>query len=206
MLVQEVLEEIIEKLPDNTLSVPSILRKITTVRDELIRSSGAAQQHTDAVVSSLDLLQGVSQYPLPCPASNIIDVDVQWGDYVPGAITDNYGFYWVRLPMKQFNQRGRIPYYYILAGTIGIYPTPDVTREQGIKIFHLPVIAPLTINDLSAGTGFDPNYDMTLVFGVLKDVTTGAQQSRFTEQYERWAHDYRSANNGNEQYVIKERW
>ena len=99
-----------------------------------------------------------------------------------------------------------LPYYYLLNGSIGIYPTPTQTIERGIKVFHQPVLSALTTNDLNAGTGFDPNYDMALVYGVLKDATSGARSVEFGDKYNYWVSQYEAANSGYGSYAINERW
>lgn len=230
MNLQDVLEEIIEKLPNNTLSVPSIIRKITQVRDDLIRNYGPAQQQSEAVLTTFDLKDGVSQYPIPCPPGNVVDVDVKigpwWGSFAWGYWGCNCADQWVqpevyfrpqpeqttdsdcwfRLPYRQFDERYFGPYYYFLNGTIGILPKPCKDVSMGLKIFHIPVLAPLTVAGLGGPTGFDPNYDMVLVYGVLKEVTTGNEAAEYTAKYERWRQEYESANNGYERYVVQERW
>ena len=77
MRVQDVVEEIIEKIPENTLPVTSILRKVTQVRDQLLRNSTGAQRQSDVVCTAIDLKKGQSLYDLPCPPGNVTDVDVQ---------------------------------------------------------------------------------------------------------------------------------
>lgn len=194
MLLHEVVEEIVERAPENYRSVPSILRKITQVRDQIIRNYGPAQQQSEPVVSTFDILVGQSQYPLPCPAGNVVDVDI----YVYGK--------WRRLEYRQFDERYKGAYYYFLNGTLGIVPVPTEDIGRGLKIFHTPVLPSLSVNDMNGLTGFDPNFDMVLVFGVLKDITTGSEQSQYRQQYEQWLYDYQTANSGWERYVVKERW
>ncbi|WP_010276425.1 phage adaptor protein [Paenibacillus senegalensis] len=194
MLLSEVVEEIIERAPDSYRSIPSILRKITQVRDQIIRNFGPAQRQSEPIVSTVDIIKGKSQYPLPCPPGNVVDVDM----YVSGE--------WRRMAYRQFDERFNGAYYYFLNGTIGLVPEPDEDIEQGLKIFHTSVLAPLTVNDMNGLTGLDPNFDMVLVFGVLKDITTGSERSQYREQYEQWLYDYRTANSGWERHVVKERW
>lgn len=194
MLLNEVVEEIIERAPDSYRSIPSILRKITQVRDQIIRNFGLAQQQSEPIVSTIDILKGQSQYPLPCPPGNVVDVDI-YADCR-----------WRRLSYKQFDERYKGAYYYFLNGTIGLVPDPEEDIDRGLKIFHTYVLAPLTVNDMNGLTGLDPNFDMVLVFGVLKDITSGSEQDQFRGQYEQWLYDYRTANSGWERHVIKERW
>lgn len=236
MLLGEVVEEIIEKLnwtnPNHGLSVPSILRKITQVRDDLIRNYGPAQQQSDAVVTTIDLLKDQAQYPLPCPPGNVVNVDVKglwhglYYGYGPCDCEDNWvqpqtyntgtetdttpstssDKCWFRMPYRQFDERYFGPYYYFLSGTIGLVPKPCQDVSQGLKIFHIPVLVPLSVDSLDGPTGFDPNYDMVLVYGVLKEATTGAQSAEFAQKYTQWLNDYTTANSGWERYVVNERW
>lgn len=199
MIVQEVLDEIIERLPDNTISVPSILRKVTQVRDNLIRNYTAAQQQSEAVSSEMDMIANQAMYPIPCPASSVIEVEIRTS-------SDDSNPRWARLDYRSFDARYIRPYYYMMSGTIGLYPTPTMDILRGIKVFHQPVIPGLTVNDLNGPTGFDPNFDMVLVYGVLKDVTSGSTASEHGEKYQQWLKDYEAANSGYGHYVIDERW
>lgn len=230
MNVQDVIEEIQEKSP-NFLSVTSILRKITNVRDNLIRNYGPAQQQSDVIVSTLDLLEGVSEYPLPCPPGNVVDVDVKglwyglYGGYScdssdnwvqpmtynTGTVTDDTptastADCWFRMPYRQFDEKYYGPYYYFLSGTIGLVPKPSKDVVRGLKIFHIPVLQPLTVEGLNGPTGLDPNFDMVLVYGALKDIVSGAQAAEFAEKYKQWEYDYKTASSGWERYVVHERW
>jgi len=234
MILRDVVEEITERMnwanPDYALSMQSILRKITQVRDDLIRNYGGAQRQSEPIVTQYDLIKDKSQYPLPCPPGNVVDVDVKglWYGYYYGyfcecqenwqqPMTYNTGTptddmptddkkCWFRMPYRQFDEHYFGPYYYFLSGTIGLMPKPCQDVPGGLKIFHIPVLAPLTVEDLNGPTGFDPNYDMVLVFGVLKDVVTGAQAAEFNEKYKQWVYEYKTANSGWERYVVHERW
>lgn len=224
MLVKDVVEEIIEKLPSNTVSIQSILRKITNVRDTLIRNYGPAQRQSDAIVSELDLLQGIGEYPLPCPPGNVVDVEILGTRNGPYSSCENSGGWtrppvypikseptiindcWFRLPYRQFDERYNGPYYYFLSGTIGIHPKSCESIPRGIKIFHIPVVSSLSVGDMNGPTGFDPNFDMVLVYGVLKDMVSGPQSSEYEEKYKQWLYDYQTANSGWERYVVDERW
>lgn len=188
MLVRDVVEEIQEKLP-NLLSPQSIIRKVTQVRDRLIRQSGSAQQQTDTVCTGIDLRAGQDLYILPCPMANIVDVDIIWH----GA--------WRRIPYRQFHNASLKPYYYVQSGMIGIVPTPDEDVTVGLKIFHLPVLPPLGLDDMDGPTGFDPDYDMVLVYGVLRELAPG-----YDDMYQQLLIDYRTAVNGLEKYSVDERW
>jgi len=188
MLVRDVVEEIAEKAP-NYLSPQSILRKITQVRDRLLRESGSAQQQAETVCTAIDIVEGQSQYSLPCPPGNVVDVDILWeGD-------------WRRLTFRQFHQDSIKPYYYFQAGVIGLVPAPDGDITQGLKLFHIPVLAPLTVSDMDGMTGFDPDYDMVLVYGVLRELSGG-----YDGLYQQLLNDWKTANSGFEKYVVKERW
>ncbi|MEK5479894.1 hypothetical protein NYE70_23635 [Paenibacillus sp. FSL R5-0407] len=188
MLVKDVVEEIAEKAP-NHLSPQSILRKITQVRDRLLRQSGSAQQQTDTVCTAIDIKKGQDQYELPCPPGNVVDVDIVLDDC------------WRRLPLRQFHQRSIKPYYYFQAGLIGLVPVPDADITQGLKVFHIPVLPSLTVADMEGMTGFDPDYDMVLVYGVLRELSEG-----YDGLYQQILNDWKSANNGFEKYVVNERW
>ncbi|MFB0847339.1 phage adaptor protein [Paenibacillus oleatilyticus] len=231
MNVQDVVEEIQEK-SQNFLSVPSILRKITNVRDNLIRNYGPAQQQSNPIVTELDLLKDVAQYPLPCPPGNIVDVEVRglWYGLCGGyyydcqpnwvqPVTYNTGTIsnevstvvdvpncWFRMPYRQFDEHYYGPYYYFLSGTIGLVPKPCQDVQRGLKIFHIPVLAQLTVENLNGPTGFDPHFDMVLVYGVLKEIVSGPQSSEYAEKYQKWVYDYQTANSGWERYVVNERW
>lgn len=200
MLLKDVVEEIAEKAP-NYLSPASIIRKVTQVRDRLIRQSGSAQQIAETVCTAIDLLKGQSEYIIPCPPGNIIDVDIRTSAYGYGGEGD-----YRRIPLRQFNQSSRGPYYYLLAGKIGIMPVPQQNASYGIKIFHLPVINPLTFEDMSKPTGFDPDYDMLLVYGVLQEITSGKEAQENNSKYLQLLADYERANSGYETYEVKERW
>ncbi|MNJ69320.1 hypothetical protein D3C77_656580 [compost metagenome] len=80
-------------------------------------------------------------------------------------------------------------------------PTPDEDITVGLKIFHIPVLPELTVNDMDGMTGFDPDYDMLLVYGVLREITGG-----YDDMYQQLLNDYKSANNGYEKYSVNERW
>ncbi|WP_025692596.1 phage adaptor protein [Paenibacillus zanthoxyli] len=197
MLVSEVVEEIAEKSP-NYLSPQSILRKITSVRDRLFRAYTGAQRQSDTVCTAIDLYTGVPEYPLPCPPGNVVDVDFR---RAPG--TDHE---YLRIPLRQFNERSIRPYYYFQAGRIGIVPAPDEDIAYGLKVFHVPVVYPLTLLDMGNPTGFDPDYDMLLVFGVLREITSGIEAQEFDAKYQQLLAEYTAANSGYERYAVKERW
>lgn len=180
MLLSDVMEEIIEKAP-HTLSPQSIVRKINQVRDKLIRTYGR-----DVVPYRMDIQEGLAEYPWPYSPGSIVNVLVDG----------------VRYPYGQFNARqGR--YFYILTGTIGIYPTPTKDIEQGLTIFHKKTLTPLTLNDMNAEIGFDPDYDMLVVYGVLTDITSGNVAAEYKAKYEDILSDYLRANTEPEAYQIQ---
>ncbi|WP_110930675.1 phage adaptor protein [Paenibacillus bouchesdurhonensis] len=188
MLLKDVVEEIQEKAP-NYLSPQSIVRKITQVRDRLLRQSGSGQQQTDTVCTGIDLKDGQALYILPCPVGNITDVDIIWHGN------------WRRLPYRQFHNDSIKPYYYVQGSMIGLVPTPTEDVAVGLKIFHIPVLPPLSVTDMDGMTGFDPDYGMLLVYGVLREITSG-----YDDMYQLLLNDYRTANNGYEKYSVNERW
>lgn len=193
MLLKDVVEEIAEKAP-NFLSPASIVRKVSQVRDRLIRQSTAAQRQAETVCSGMDLKAKQSQYMLPCPPGNVVDVDILWEGE------------WRRIPLRQFNQPSIKPYYYFQAGLIGIVPEPEQDVETGLKIFHLPVLPELSLNDMDGMTGFDPDYDMVLVYGVLREITNGREAQEYDAKYQELFNDYLYANSGWESYAVNERW
>lgn len=189
MLVSDVVEEIQEKLP-NHLSPQSILRKITQIRDRLIRQSGSAQQQSETVCSGIDYNPGQSLYMPPCPAASISEVVFLQNDDV------------IRLPYRQFHNESLKPYYYVQAGLIGVVLPTGMESIKGLmKIFHLPVLPPLTLSDMDSSTGFDPDYDMLLVYGVLREI-----DSNFEDNYQQLLNEYKTVNNGYEKHSIDERW
>lgn len=203
MLVQDILEEIIEKLPENTMPVVSILRKITQVRDRLLRNLSASQAQSEALNQAFDLTAGDGQVTLICPPDNVTEVAIRNSIYTNQTYNDD-SLDWRRIPLKPFNEEVTDPYYYFVSGKIGVYPPPVYDTFYGIKIFYTQVIGALTLDDLNNGSGFDPNFDMLLVYGVLKDMMPDnvAFYNRYQELYE----EYRSATSGYESFVIKGRW
>jgi hypothetical protein len=193
MLLKDVVEEITEKAP-NFLSPASIVRKVTQVRDRLIRQSNGAQQQSDTVCTGIDIKANQAQYILPCPAGNVVDVDIFWNNQ------------WRRIPLRQFNQPSDKPYYYFQSGMIGLVPEPDQDVPTGLKIFHLPVLPPLSLNSMDYPTGFDPDYDMVLVYGVLREITNGNEAQEYDAKYQQLLMDYNTANSGWESYAVNERW
>jgi hypothetical protein len=193
MRVSDVVEEIIEKSP-HTLSPASILRKITQVRDRLLRNLGSAQQQSETVCTAIDLVKDQASYTLPCPQSAVTEVTT--------LIDDRY----IRLPLRQFHNDSIKPYHYFQAGQIGIVPTPDTDVPYGIKIFHAPVLYPLRVEDMDKDTEFDPDYDMLLVYGVLREITSGSEAQEYSVKYDQLYIEYQSATNGYERYSVDERW
>lgn len=212
MYVKEVVEEIQEKMP-NYRNPESILRKITQVRDRLLRNFTSAQQQSDVICTAIDLLAGEPLYPLPAAPGSITAVVARYrpDEYhaQPYGYYQNLGREWYELELKQFDQRsGWRPYYYFTAGRIGVHPIPNVNIDYGLKVFHNPVLMPLTITSLSGQvhTGFDPDFDMVLVYGVLKDMATGNEASEYQAKYQELLNEYITANSGYEKYRVQERW
>lgn len=193
MLLKDVVEEIAEKAP-NFLSPASIVRKVTQVRDRLIRQPGGAQQQSETVCTAIDMKAGQAQYLLPCPPGNVVDVDILWDDQ------------WTRIPLRQFNQPSTRPYYYFQSGMIGLVPEPDRDISTGLKIFHQPVLPALTLASMEEPTGFDPDYDMVLVYGVLREIATGKEAQENDAKFQQMLVEYQAANSGWESYSVKERW
>lgn len=200
MLLREVVEEITEKLPPEvSVSPESIVRKVTQIRDQLLRNYGPAQRQSGTLCVYIDLHEGQSLYYLPCPPDGVVEVAI---------LNTAYGGSgeWVRIPHRQFDERTQKPYYYFVAGKIGLYPPPTHFVAGGMKIFYVPVLKPLTTEDMDKPTGFDPDFDMLLVYGVLNDVTIGPVSNQWYEKYQTLLSEYISATNGYERYVVKERW
>lgn len=203
MIVQEVLEEIIEKLPENTTPVISILRKITQVRDRLLRNLSPAQAQSEVLNQAFDLTAGNGLIDLICPPGNVTEVAIRDSIYT-NAVYEHDADDWRRIPLRQFDEREKRPYYYFVSGQIGIYPPPLYDTFYGVKIFYTPVLGELTTDDLNSGTGLDPDFDMLLVYGVLRDMVPDNQY--FAQRYSEIYSEYRSATSGYERYVVKERW
>lgn len=203
MLVQEIVEEIIEKLPENTTPVVSLLRKITQVRDRLLRNLSPAQAQSDTLNQSFDLTVGNGLTDLICPPGNVTEVAIRNAIYTNQSFGDD-ALDWRRIPLRQFDERERGPYYYFVAGQIGVYPPPIYDTFYGIKIFYTSILGELTLDDLNKGSGFDPDFDMLLVYGVLKDIAP--DNGNFYNRYQELYKEYTSATSGYERYVVKERW
>lgn len=200
MLLKDVVEEITEKAP-NFLSPASIVRKVSQVRDRLVRNFGSAQQQSNVVCTAIDLVKDKALYVLPCPPGSVVDVDVKMDSFH----NDNDG--WRRIPLRQFNERLKEkPYYYFSGDRIGIVPNPEVDTPEGIKIFHAEVLRELALADMDGPTGFDPDFDMVLVYGVLKEITSGKESEEFDYKYRQVLNEYETANNGYERYSVTERW
>lgn len=203
MLVQEIVEEIVEKIPENTMPITSILRKITQVRDRLLRNLSPAQAQSDVLNQAFDLTAGNGLTELICPPGNVTEVAIRNAIYTNQSFDDDERD-WRRIPLRQFDERTRGPYYYFVAGQIGIYPPPIYDTFYGIKIFYTAIIGELTLDDLNKGSGFDPDFDMLLVYGVLKDMMP--DNGNFYNRYQELFKEYTSATSGYERYVVKERW
>ncbi|AIQ19525.1 hypothetical protein H70357_24520 [Paenibacillus sp. FSL H7-0357] len=203
MLLQEIVEEIVEKIPENTMPITSILRKITQVRDRLLRNLSPAQAQSDVLNQAFDLTAGNGLTDLICPPGNVTEVAIRNAIYTNQSFDDDERD-WRRIPLRQFDEQARGPYYYFVAGQIGIYPPPIYDTFYGIKIFYTAIIGELTLDDLNHGSGFDPDFDMLLVYGVLKDIMP--DNGNFYNRYQELFKEYTSATSGYERYVVKERW
>lgn len=200
MLLREVVEEITEKLPPEvSVSPESIVRKVTQKRDQLLRNYGPAQRQSGTLCVYIDLHEGQSLYYPLCPPDGVVEVAILNTAYGGNGA-------WVRIPHRQFDERTQKPYYYFVAGKIGLYPPPTHFAAGGMKIFYVPVLKPLTTEDMDKPTGFDPDFDMLLVYGVLNDVTIEPVSNQWYEKYQTLLSEYISATNGYERYVVKERW
>lgn len=182
MLLSEVVEEIAEKSP-HYLSDPSIVRKVNVLRNQLKRSHS-----TDNFTSSLDLESGLAQYPLPGPQGNIKEVVVNGCPY----------------PRSELGAKSPSHYYYILSGTIGIYPTPTIDVKGGIKIFRTEAKDNLSIGGMNDEVGLDPEYDMLLVWGVLKDIDPNNES--FKNRYNELFQGYWAASLSVDSSVVRGRW
>jgi hypothetical protein len=203
MLVQEVVEEIIEKLPENTAPVVSILRKVTQTRDRLLRNMSASQMQSEVLNQSFDLTAGNGLTDLICPPGNVTEVAIRNAIYTNQTFNDDARD-WSRIPLKHFNEQEKHPYYYFVAGQIGVYPPPEYDTFYGIKIFYTPVLTELTNDDMNSSTGFDPDFDMLLVYGVLRDMMP--QNETFDVRYQQIYSEYRRATNDYEKFVVQESW
>lgn len=179
MLLSEAVEEIQEKAP-NFLSMQSIIRKVSNVRNQLVRIYGK-----EVVPMRMDLLAGVPVYPWTLPAGSIVNVLVNGVTY----------------PFAQLNSPSRAKYYYLMAGSIGLHPAPTESDQQGLTILYNKTLVPLTINDLNAEIGFDMDFDMLVVYGVLKDMNAG---NEFAIKYTDMLNDYLRASTSPEAYQIPE--
>ncbi len=185
MLLNDLVEEIQEKAP-NFLSMTSIIRKINTVRGQLLRMYG-----TDVVPLQMDLLTGQALYPWPYPAGSITNVLVNEVSY----------------PMGQLNALTKARYYYLMSGAIGLYPVPEGDVPQGLTVLYKKSMAPLGLGDLDADVGFDQDYDMLIAYGALKDITNGNAAVEYAAKYGAMLDDYLRASTSPEAYQIPEvRW
>lgn len=187
MLLIEAIEEIQEK-SDNFLSIQSIIRKISTVRNQLLRKYGS-----DTVAMQFDLLKGIGQYPYLLPKDSIQTVLVEG----------------VKVPYRQHNQMGGSRYYYFMANSICLYPVPSEDVLQGLTVLYRKTLVPLNENDLDAEVNFDMDYDMLVVYGALKDMTTGNLAAEYTVKYETLLSDYLQATANSEpemHQIVLEGW
>lgn len=172
MKLIEAIEEIQEKA-QSTLTMESIIRKINFVRDSFIRN-----YENRITIQSMDLLEGVPIYPLDIPMDRIDTVLVKGEKY----------------PYGQFNDMTKDrSYYYIIDGAIGIFPSPKETVEKGITMFYRKHLSKLNSDNLEEEIGLDEDYDMLVVYGVLKDITNGNQHYEYKSRYEDIKKDFLSA-------------
>lgn len=172
MLLIEIVEEIQER-STKSLSMPSIIRKINQVKNNIKR-----MHSTGVEVSRLDLEPNLSTYPLPCPAGSIVEV------LINGA----------RYPQQGLQEHGHSRYYSILDKTLVILPTPTEAITRGLTIFHKTSSRALTVGDLNAEPDMDPDYHMLLVWGVLQETTAGAEAADYKARYDMLLPDYVIAN------------
>lgn len=203
MLVQEIIEEIVEKLPENTAPVVSILRKITQTRDRLLRNVSASQMQSEALNQAFDVTVGNGLFDLICPPGNVTEVAIRNAIYTNQTFNDDARD-WTRIPLKHFDEQERGPYYYFVAGQIGVYPPPEYDTFYGFKMFYTTILSELTLDDINNGSGFDPDFDMLLVYGVLRDIQPNNES--FEVRYQQIYSEYRRATNDYEKFVVQESW
>lgn len=203
MLIQEIVEEIIEKLPENNVPVVSILRKVTQTRDRLMRNVSSSQAQSEVLNQAFDVTVGNGLFDLICPPGNITEVVIRKSIYNNQPFMDDPSD-WLRVPLKPFNDQERGPYYYLVAGQIGIFPPPAYDIFYGFKMFYTPAIGELTMDDLNSGSGFDPDFDMLLVYGVLRDLMP--ENESFEVRYQQIYNEYRRATNDYVHFVVQESW
>lgn len=132
MLVQEIVEEIIEKLPENNVPVVSILRKVTQTRDRLMRNVSSSQAQSEVLNQAFDVTAGNGLFELICPPGNITEVVIRKSIYNNQPFMDDPSD-WLRVPLKPFNDQERGPYYYLVAGQIGIFPPLITIPSMDLK-------------------------------------------------------------------------
>ena len=172
MKLIDAIEEIQEK-SQSTLTLESIVRKINIVRDQFIRN-----YENRIGVQSMDLLEGVPVYPLNIPVDRIDSILVRGKKY----------------PYGQFNDTTKNrEYYYIIDGAIGIHPTPKEDVTEGLTMFYKKRLERLTVNNLDEDIGLDEDYDILVVYGVLKDITTGNEHYEYKSRYNDIKSDFLAA-------------
>lgn len=188
MKLIDVLEEIQER-SQSTLTMKSLVRKINTVRNQIVR-----QFENRLDMMAMDILEDVPLYPLTIPVDSIQAV----------LVND------VKYKYEQFNDRNHGDYYYyIVDGAIGIVPKPKETIEQGLTIFFKKRLEDLTTDNLEADLGLDQDYEMLVVYGVLRDITNGNEHYEFKNRYEELLRDYLAATANSEpetHTIVLERW
>lgn len=188
MKLIDAIEEIQERA-QSTLTSKSIIRKINIIRDQIMRN-----YEERITLQTMDLLEGVPMYPLTIPVDAVVSVLVDGKHY----------------PFAQFNGIKRTGvYYFIVDGALGIYPTPKEDKTQGLSIFYKKRLPKLSEEDLEAEIGLDLDYDMLVVWGVLKDITNGNEHYEYKSKYNDTLHDFLAATSNAEPaayQIVTEGW
>lgn len=183
MYLYEILEEIAERSAHN-LSDSSVIRKINQIQSNIFRNYVKEPTYT-----KMDLVGGLSEYPLPRPMGTIIDVVVNGSSY----------------PYSGLKERRDGLYYYILDGTLGLSATPKDDVTGGINIFHKKAPVELNKNMMDAIPDLDPDYHMLLVYGPLMDIVTdNDKKSEYKAKYDDLLREFLKANDTPEYPQIKD--
>lgn len=171
MKLIDIVEEIAEKTGHN-LSDNSIVRKINNLQSELFR-----KYKRIPTTSRMDLENGLSDYPLPCPVTNIIQLLVDGTEY-----------------KQKYLHEDAEQFYYYLDGTASLFPVPDKDVTSGLLIFHHKQPEELPTNDMEAEPDLDSDFRMLLVWGISKDVTNNESDRKvFRDEYNALLAEYISA-------------
>lgn len=184
----DAIEEIQERV-QSTLTPKSIIRKINIIRDQLIR------HYEDRVtLMTMDLLEGIPMYPLNIPVDSVVSVLVGGHHY----------------PFAQFNGLKKTGvYYFIVDGALGIYPTPKEYKQQGLSIFFKKSLPKLSEEDFQSEIGLDKDFDMLVVWGVLKDITNGNDHYEYKSKYNDLLHEFLATTSNAEPaayQIVSEGW